>query len=357
MFVDISPLETFIQGALTTVAIGFVASAIRNRMSKDGAHRAGELRAHQRLPLPSGPEEGGLSTVTLIVANAPQNDYPQTVRASSTPTSDTHNAVVKFDPAVNQMHLASQLFTVPRIGDQSEENCDASASNEHHQAFAVADGASQSFNSGDWARLITTRWVSSDAPVDISEVAEHCALEWHEFSDRALASLPPDSLIREKMAEGSSATFGGVRLVRKGGNIFWQIITVGDVLIVATQRKLDGERYVLRTFPFSVGSNFGAGTPHQVSTNPPFVRTTVNTAIERLLPSLEFVLMTDAVARCIFNALTRNTKIVDVLPFLNQDQQAFLNWVNAQRALNLLDDDDSTVLDISMPQTNDAEVA
>lgn len=357
MFVDTSPLETFFQGALTTVALGFVASAVRNQLSKNGTHRTGELRAHKRLPPPSGPEDGGLSAVTQIVANAPQNDYPQAVHASSTPTAGTHNAVVKSDPAVNQMHFASQLFTVPRIGDHSEENCDASAADEHHQAFAVADGASQSFNSGDWARLITTRWVSSDAPVDISEVAEHCASEWHEFSDRALASLPPDSLIRKKMAEGSSATFGGVRQIRKGGNIFWQIITVGDVLIVATQRKLDGERYVLRTFPFSVGSNFGEGTPHQVSTNPPFVRTTVNTAIEKLSPSLEFVLMTDAIARRIFNDLTRNTKIVDVLPFLNQDQQAFLNWVDEQRALSLLDDDDSTVLDISIPQTNTAEVA
>jgi hypothetical protein len=67
--------------------------------------------------------------------------------------------------------------------------------------------------------------------------------------------------------------------------------------------------------------------------------------------------MTDAVARHIFNNLTRNTKITDVLPFLNQDQQAFVNWVDAQRALNLLDDDDSTVLDLSMPQTTSAEVA
>lgn len=357
MFVDISPLETFIQGALTTVAIGFVASAIRNQLSKNGTHRTGELRAHKPLPLPSRPEDGEQSAVTLIVTNTAQSDYPQTVHASTTPTSDTHTVVGKVDPAANKMYFTSRLFTVPRIGDSSEENCDASAANEHHQAFAVADGASQSFNSGDWARLITTRWVSSDALVDISEVAEHCASEWHEFSDRALASLPPDSLIREKMAEGSSATFGGVRLVRKGGNIFWQIITVGDVLIVATQRKLNGERYVLRTFPFSVGSNFGEGTPHQVSTVPPFVRTTVNTAIEKLSPGLEFVLMTDAIARRIFSDLTRNTKIVDVLPFLNQDQEAFLNWVNTQRALNLLDDDDSTVVDISIPQTNTAEVA
>lgn len=357
MFADISPLETFIQGALTTIAIGLVASAIRHQLSVNDVRGIDELHAHKRLPSPTGPEGDGSAAVSTTSANAFGNANSKAVEASSTPTAITHNAVVKADLVANQMHLAPQLFTTPRIGDQSDENCDASATNEDSQVFAVADGASQSFNSGDWARLITTQWVSSDSPVDITEVAEHCASKWLELSERALVSLPRDSLIREKMAEGSSATFGAIRPVRIRDDVFWQIITVGDVLIIATQRKPDGERYVLRTFPYSIGSNFGEGTPHQVSTNPPFVRTTINTAIERPSPGLEFVLMTDAVARRIFSNLSRRTRIVDVLPFLNQDQQAFVAWVDAQRTLGLLDDDDSTVLDLSMPRTTSGEVA
>jgi len=357
MFADISPLETFIQGALTTVAFGLVASAIRHRLSIDDMRRKDELHAHKQLPQSTVPADGGPAAASVSPANAARNDYSKTVLASDKTATNTHNAVVKADPAVTQMHLVSQLFTVPRVGDHPDDNCDASAVNEPRQAFAIADGASQSFNSGVWARLITAQWVSSGSPADITEVAENCASKWLELSNTALASLPRDSLIREKMAEGSSATFGAIRPIHIGGNTFWQIKIVGDVLIVATQRKPDGERYVLRTFPFSIGSNFGEGTPHQVSTTSPFVRTTVSTAIERPSLGLEFVLMTDAVARHIFNNLTRNTKITDVLPFLNQDQQAFVSWVDAQRALNLLDDDDSTVLDLSMPQTTSAEVA
>ena len=357
MLTDISPLETFVQGVLTTIAVGLVASAIRDRLSIDDVRGTDELRAHKQHQLPIRPETGKLAAVSVIDEKTSRNDYSKTVDASSGPTTTKHNALAKSDLVVNQMIFGSQLFTVPRIGDYSDDNCDASAVNETSQAFAIADGASQSFNSGDWARLITTQWVSSDSPVDITEVAEHCASKWLELSERALVSLPRDSLIREKMAEGSSATFGAIRPVRIRDNIFWQIITVGDVLIVATQRKSDGERYVLRTFPYSIGSNFGEGTPHQISTNPPFVRTTVNTALERPAQGLEFVLMTDAVARHIFDNLTRSTKITDLLPFLNQDQQAFINWVDAQRALSLLDDDDSTVLDLSLPRATSVAVA
>lgn len=347
MPVDSSSLETFIQGALTAVALGFIIGAVRDQLSLNRASLA-----EQPLPFEQ-PHPSELVETSIPVPIEMQPARPEARPSESeslVSISRTQNSVAHYIPTLPS-RLSSRHFTVPRIGDSPAENCDASDSNDSHQAFAIADGASQSFNSGDWARLIIKDWVNGEPTTDIAVVAERCVPVWHQLSDKALESLPPDSLVREKMAGGSSATFGGLRLIWQGSDLYWQITTVGDVLVVATQRKSDGERYVLRTYPFSIGATIGTGTPHQVSTKPPFLYHTVNTAIERDSPGLEFVMMTDAVARRIFGELTRNTNIRNLLPFLNEDQRAFAEWVDSQRQINALDDDDSTVLNISMHQS------
>jgi hypothetical protein len=93
-----------------------------------------------------------------------------------------------------------------------------------------------------------------------------------------------------------------------------------------------------------------------VTTDTPYLRKTVSVAIERAVPGLEFVMMTDAVARCIFDKITPSINIADLLPFLQRGQQSFTEWVTLQRTLDLLDDDDSTVLDISEDMSDRAEL-
>jgi hypothetical protein len=354
MLADGSSLQAFIQGVLTTVAFGILASAIRDRVSKTELLPATEVRPYDLLP----PPIGATSEVSEVTATGPSTTRSnQASPAGDSPAiPEAPSAVGQPKPVVAETRLSSQLFTVPRIGDRLDENCDATATSNQHQAFAIADGASQSFNSGDWARLITTRWVASDQTIDIKTVAERCSSEWQELSTRSLDSLPPDSLIRKKMAEGSSATFGGIRSVRIDGGNFWEITIIGDILVVVTQRMAGGTRSVLRTLPFSIGSKFGEGAPHQVTTDSPYVRSTVGIAIEKDAPGLEFVMMTDAVARCIFDKITRNINIADLLPFLLPGQQSFTEWVTLQRTLDLLDDDDSTVLDISEATSDPTEL-
>lgn len=342
MLADGSAFQAFIAGVLTTVAFVMFANAIRGQLSKTELLPATEVRPDEPLPPPS--------EITSVVSGVTATIASTTRLNQASPAGDSpeaRSAVGQPEPVVAEARLSAQLFTVPRIGDRPDENCDATATSNQNQAFAIADGASQSFNSGDWARLITTRWVASDQTIDIKTVAERCSSEWQELSIRVLDSLPPDSLIRKKMAEGSSATFGGIRSVRIDGGNFWEITTIGDILVVVTQRMAGGTRSVLRTLPFSIGSRFGEGAPHQVTTDSPYVRSTVGIAIERDAPGLEFVMMTDAVARCIFDKITRYIDIADLLPFLMPGQQSFTEWVTLQRTLDLIDDDDSTVLDIS----------
>jgi hypothetical protein len=354
MLADGSSLQAFLLGVLTTVVFGFFASAIRDRLSERDLVPLKEVRSDEKLSPPIG-EAGAMTRVAPTGQNTTRLN--QASPAGVSPAAPgAQSAARQSDSTVTGTRLSSQLFTVPRIGDRSDENCDAAAKSNQHQAFAIADGASQSFNSGVWARLITSRWVASDQTIDIKTVAERCSSEWQELSTTSLDSLPPDSLIRKKMAEGSSATFGGIRSVRIDGGNFWEITAVGDILIVVTQRMSGVTRSILRTFPFSIGAKFGEGAPHQVTTDTPYLRKTVSVAIERAVPGLEFVMMTDAVARCIFDKITPNINIADLLPFLQRGQQSFTEWVTLQRTLDLLDDDDSTVLDISEDMSDRAEL-
>lgn len=345
MLADGSSLQPFIQGVLTAVAFGIFVSVIRERLSANEPSQATEHRSNEQLPPPT--EHFARVPEAISTAQVNNTLTPGPTATVSPAIPETMVEVRQIDSAVVRTRLASRLFTVPRIGDRFDENCDASASSNQHQAFAIADGASQSFNSGDWARLITTHWVASNQTIDVKNVAERCSSEWQELSTKSLDSLPHDSLIRKKMAEGSSATFGGIRAVRINSGNFWEITTVGDILIVVTQRMSGGTRSILRTFPFSIGSKFADGAPHQVTTYAPYVFNTANVAIEKDVPGLGFVMMTDAVARCIFDKITRNVDAADLLPFLLPGQQSFTEWVTLQRTLGLLDDDDSTVLDIT----------
>lgn len=356
MLSDISSIEIFAQGALATVALGFFAIAIREEASSGDADVSDKTHHSKQLCRPSTQADRDLPVVTATERDATHPPGARIAHPSLVPPSGAAETVKHSAQPDTRMRLMPQLFTVPRVGDRQEENCDASATNELNQAFAIADGASQSFNSGEWARLVTSRWVTIDSLSGIRHVAESCSPDWHVLSNSELNSLPPDSLIREKMAQGSSATFGGVRLVRIAGGDYWEITTVGDVLVVATSRKSDGTRCVWRTYPFPIGSQFGEGAPHQVTTDAPFVRSTVSTAMERDSPGLEFVLMTDAIARRIFTELTRNINITELLPFLNQDRQTFIEWVDTERSCNRLDDDDSTVLDLSKSVFSPTEV-
>ncbi|WP_175725910.1 protein phosphatase 2C domain-containing protein [Burkholderia ambifaria] len=62
------------------------------------------------------------------------------------------------------MHLVLEFqATVPKVIDEPERNEDAVCIDEDHGVFAVADGASQSFDSRAWARLLVSRFVEQPA--------------------------------------------------------------------------------------------------------------------------------------------------------------------------------------------------
>src|SRR5262249_37937052 len=120
--------------------------------------------------------------------------------------------------------------------------------------YALSDGASVSFDSASWARILVRRYARNP-----------------EFTRKwlaaAIAEFPklydPDSwpwMPQASVDKGSSASLLGVR-VFDGGQLI-QILSIGDSLAVLC----DGD-CIKATFPFSVASEFSR-SPQLLSTNP-----------------------------------------------------------------------------------------
>ncbi len=104
---------------------------------------------------------------------------------------------------------------------------DKNAYSQETSCYAIADGATQSFNPELWADLITKRFIVNPAfePDALIEVFKSCAEEFsnlkYEFSPNpAIASLE-----RQKLKVGATSTFIGVKI--KSDNTL-SIISCGD---------------------------------------------------------------------------------------------------------------------------------
>lgn len=104
---------------------------------------------------------------------------------------------------------------------------DKFAINLEHKVVALADGSTQSWNSGKWAQLLTSRFAEN--PVfDIQELTSVLKGIAHEFSQQEHPSSPNPaiaSLEKTKKANGSTSTFLGLRI---NPDKHLEVVTCGD---------------------------------------------------------------------------------------------------------------------------------
>jgi len=204
--------------------------------------------------------------------------------------------------------------------------------------YALSDGASVSFDSASWARILVRRYAQK--PEFTREWLAAAIAEFHKLYDR-------DSLPWMKQASfdrGSFASLLGVRVVDSGRLI--QVFSVGDSIAVLC----DGDR-IKATFPLSAPSEFGR-SPQLLCTNP-----AQNVFLDKLdvgydlvadwtfcgLEQPALLCMTDALGHWLLSRRDEEPSPINVLREV-RSANAFARFVQEERAAGRMKRDDTTLI-------------
>ena len=235
-------------------------------------------------------------------------------------------------PAKSRLPLA---FSVPKREDQhNEDSFRRSASG----VYAVSDGASVSFDSASWARILVRRYTRN--PVFTREWLSAAIAEFRKLYDR-------DSLPWMKQASfdrGSFASLLGVRVADQGRAI--QVLSVGDSLAVLC----DGDA-IKATFPLTSAAQF-TGSPQLICTNPmhnaflekmDFTYDLVADWTFRGLEQPALLCMTDALGHWLLSQRDRGSSPINTLRKV-RSAGAFARFVQQERAAGRMKRDDTTLI-------------
>jgi hypothetical protein len=226
-------------------------------------------------------------------------------------------------------------FSVPKREDQHNED---SFHRSAKGVYALSDGASVSFDSASWSRILVRRYARD--PEFTREWLAAAMAEFRKLYDR-------DSLTWVQQASfdrGSFASLLGVRIIDEGRLI--QVLSIGDSLAVLC----DGD-CIKATFRLSSASEFDR-SPQLLCTDPAqnvfldgvdigydLVADWTFRGLER--PAL--LCMTDALGRWLLSQRDRDPSPISVLRGL-RTPKAFARFVQGERAAGRMKRDDTTLI-------------
>jgi hypothetical protein len=152
--------------------------------------------------------------------------------------------------------IQTSHLLLPKSGLELSECEDAVAINETAGRFAIADGATEAFDSQSWARLLVKDWVSL-APIEPTPDAfwSYVAGQARTLHD-SWQGLRLSWYAEEKARTGSFAAFVGVQLDLEGPSPNWQAIALGDSCLIHCR---DGE--ILTSLPIAKSEDFNTTPP------------------------------------------------------------------------------------------------
>lgn len=155
--------------------------------------------------------------------------------------------------------LEAQSFISAKDGAGIAECEDAIAVNETLRRYAIADGATEAFDAGSWARALVQSWTTEESSCDTGEgfrlwaraVGERWESEW---SGRELAWYA-----EAKRERGSFAAFAGVVFdAGEQGGLKWRAVALGDACVIHRRGNA-----IVRAMPLDDARKFNA-TPQLV---------------------------------------------------------------------------------------------
>lgn len=244
------------------------------------------------------------------------------------------------------MKLRAQAFYLRKAGNRPKEYEDAWACDEEAGRLAIADGASDAFESRLWARALVQAFIRNPpAP------KRKALLRWLEGPIEAWkGGILWDKLpwyAEEKARRGAFATLLGLTFAwprpdRKWGlgcAVRWRAMTVGDACLF----QIRGDEVVVR-FPVERVADFGT-TPPLLSTRPDYNRRSLEELRSRegdCQPGDLLVLATDAVAAWFLQQVEAGGRPWQRLVALNP--RKFAGLVDRLRQHEAMRNDDVTLI-------------
>jgi hypothetical protein len=243
--------------------------------------------------------------------------------------------MILVEPAIQPQPFACPRgFTVAKRPGERNEDC---WQNSHKGAGAVSDGASVSFDSASWSRILARRYAQHPR-LDVAWIARVIAA-YSKLHDR-------DSLPWMQQAAFDRGSFASLLGVTDRGDGRVGVLAIGDSLAVLC----DGD-HVLASFPYEAPEQFEA-RPQLLSTNPAenaFLAepdATSRLSVEWDLGPLDhpaLLCVTDALGCWILSQRGNEPSPIARLRALNS-RRTFARFVEDERAAGRMRRDDTTLL-------------
>lgn len=227
--------------------------------------------------------------------------------------------------------LETAAASVPKAGHRPDENEDAHAA--AGGRFAVADGASEGWSSGPWARALAAAFVAAP-PTPDSYPAWLAAVR----ANYTAPSTGSSWYAEVKQEQGAFATLLGLTIEpAKAGGLKWRAAAVGDSCVFQVRSGNLLARFPVETLdefsnrPRLIGTAAGSGVPEP------------DWYAGRAEPGDVFYLLTDAAAEWFLRAAANGDAPWAVLDG-GAEPAAFAAWVDSRRAAKAIRNDDCTVI-------------
>ena len=240
--------------------------------------------------------------------------------------------------------VRTNQFLLPKSGVELSECEDAIGINEGLRRFAVADGATEAFDSQTWARLLVEDWVQ------LAPAAQTAEDFWAFVSAKAQAlhdswrGLQLSWYSEEKSRTGSFAAFVGVQLTLEEPAPSWHAIALGDSCLVHCR-----DNAILTSLPLAKSEDFNA-TPPLV----PSHSSLHSFAVDRVVKSSGLLkrddvllLLSDAIAYWYLQATEEARSVFDCLLRKNQELE-LREFFSGERSSGRLPDDDMAAIRIGI---------
>lgn len=232
--------------------------------------------------------------------------------------------------------VAARLL-LPKSDASFSECEDSIAADVEHLRFAVADGATEGFDSRRWARYLTHAWISRNcAALDPFEAVAHIRTLGEQLERRWSGKRLPWYL-EEKASAGAFAAFLGLQVTPSWT---WSAVALGDTCLI-----IERNRTIESAFPISSADDFSSRPVLVASkTDTDFTTQAMRLGQGVCLPGDILLLMSDAVA-CWYLGHTASDRILldDFHDALN-DPVAFSSFIERERSSRRLRNDDVAVV-------------
>lgn len=245
------------------------------------------------------------------------------------------------------MLVETRVHWLPKAGNSEDEYEDAFwpptfSRSGRTVRCAIADGATETSFSRDWARLLVEAY--GQARLSVRGWNEDLAFLGGVWRYN-VGQKPLPWYAEEKLRQGAFAALLGLTLAAaRDGSMRWSALAVGDCCLFQLR-----DRHLVTCFPISRSDEFNS-RPYLIGSVRPWGMDAARPmrASGRSLPGDRFFLMSDALA-CWFLAAAE----ADACPWEEIDEAgaAFPNWVTGLRGTGAMRNDDVTLLavDLTVP--------